>query len=177
MIVYLIISFLINKKVSSECFEKCLECTELGNSTYHKCTSCLNENTYLFESNCYYTYELPHCYLSSVDNEFHYCSENCYECGNEEETCLSCKRGYSYNSELNNCNHCDVNKYIYVSDEAELCQGLENGRFTCQLNYTKCTDIDIGIENYECPREYPLFLIGTETKECALEKFVNTYNI
>ena len=169
MIVYLITSFIIHKIVT-ECYEKCLECTELGDATDHKCTSCF-ENNYLLENNCYYDYELPQCYLSSLDNKFHYCSENCYECKENEDKCMSCKRGYKYNSELYTCTICDSNKYIYISDEAELCQGLENGRFDCRLKYTICTDIDKSLENYECPREYPLFLVGTETKECALEKY------
>ena len=176
MIVYLIISFIIHKIVT-QCYDKCLECTELGDDTNHKCTSCKYENNYLLETNCYYDYELPQCYLSSVDNQFHYCSENCYECKENEEKCMSCKRGYKYNSELYTCTICDSNKYIYVSDEVELCQGLENGRFACGLKYTICTDIDKSLENYECPREYPLFLVGTETKECALEKYESSTHI
>ena len=46
MIVYLIISFIINK-IISECYDRCLECTELGNSIYNHCSSCkyTTENT------------------------------------------------------------------------------------------------------------------------------------
>ena len=64
MIVYLIISFIINK-IISECYDRCLECTELGDSIYNHCSSCKYINSYLLGTNCYYDYELPHCYLNS----------------------------------------------------------------------------------------------------------------
>ena len=57
-------------------------------------------------TNCYYEYELPHCYLNSNDNIFYMCSDNCYECINDADTCMSCNRGYSYNSNENKCIHC-----------------------------------------------------------------------
>ena len=64
MIIYLIISFIINK-IISECYERCLECSELGNFNNNYCLSCKYNNTYLLGTNCYYDYELPHCYLNS----------------------------------------------------------------------------------------------------------------
>ena len=171
MIVYLIFPIIINK-ILSECYDRCNECTELGDSTYHKCNSCKYPNTYLLDTNCYYDYELPHCYFNSDDSKFYFCSNDCYECNNNANECVSCYRGYSYNSDTKTCTPCNSNTYIYVSDGVELCKTLENGRFACELKFTECTDININTENHECPRKYPLLIEGSETKECALEKYV-----
>ena len=167
MLAYLIVSFIINKIVS-QCYDKCKECIELGNSTYHKCTSCNNSDEYLFGTNCYKAYDLPHCYFNSSDSKFYLCSDECYECENNANECISCNRGYKYNSDTKTCDKC-LNTYIYVLDAYELCRGLDDGRSACILKNTTCTNIDINSENYECPREYPLFLQGTDTKECAYE--------
>ena len=171
MVNYIIFLFII-KKILSDCFDRCITCTEEGNQDYHYCLSC-KDDMYLKvgSNNCYYDYELPGLYLDS-DNIFYYCSENCYECINNQNTCMSCRRGFEYDKETKTCINCYLNfpnKYIFVSDEYENCQGLESSRYTCQLKSTKCTNIDINTENYECPREYPLFLQGTDTKECVYE--------
>ena len=175
MLAYLIVTIIINKIVS-ECYDRCLECTELGDSADNKCTSCKYEGQYLLETNCYSYYELPHCYFNSADSKFYYCSDDCYECENNANECISCNRGYKYNSDTKTCTKCP-NTYIYVLDAYELCRGLDNGRFACTLKHTTCTDLDINTENYECPREYPLFLQGTDTKECAFEIYNSSTHI
>ena len=169
----LIFVFLINK-IYCECFYKCQSCTEfLGDSTYHNCTACNSGLYFLTNSqNCYYDYELPKAYFNSIDEIFYLCSDNCYECINNANTCTNCNRGYQLNNELNICQKCIVeypNTYIFVSDEIENCKGGVDSMFICELKKTKCTEININTDNFECPREYPLFFQGTETKECTLE--------
>ena len=169
----IIIFFVLLNKIYCQCFDRCETCTEfLGDSTYHNCTACKPGLGLYFlnnSQNCYYDYELPKAYFNSVYQKFYLCSENCYECS-DENSCISCNRGYQLES--NNCQKCierNPNTYIFVSDEIENCKGGTNSMYICELKKTKCTEIDINTDNFECPREYPLFFQGTETKECILE--------
>ena len=174
---FLITIFLLDK-ILCECYERCITCTEeIGSFYYHNCLTCKEEMYLLDDSNnCYYIHELPGYYLYT-NNIFYSCSENCYECIDNSDKCKSCNRGYEYNKELNSCSICSLNKYIYVLDGIELCQGLEKSIFTCELKFTTCTDVDINTENYECPRDYPLFLQDNGVKECSMEIYNSSIHI
>ena len=166
---------LLIKKIICECYYRCIECQEDATPDFlnHYCKTCIN-NTYLLvnSKNCYYTYELPNYYLDSSTNKFQSCSStnNCYECLDSSTTCKSCKRGYEYNENLNNCEICNSDNYIYVLDDVENCQGGESGISKCKKKITKCADISTNTENYECPRNYPLFRITDDSfYNCAME--------
>ena len=165
----IIIIFLIIKNIfASECYYRCKTCShEYIDYAHMGCETCI-ENTYLLEeyTSCYYTYELPGMYLTSL-KKYEYCSENCYECIDEPTKCISCKRGYTHIKSSNTCEQCNLNNYYFVNNAIEHCQEGELSIFTCQLEYTKCTNININTENFECPREYPLLI--NNKKECALE--------
>ena len=104
----IIIIFLIIKNIfASECYYRCKTCShEYIDNDHVGCETCI-ENTYLLEeyTSCYYTYELPGLYLTSL-KKYEYCSENCYECIDEPTKCISCKRGYTHIKSSNTCEQC-----------------------------------------------------------------------
>ena len=159
--------------------ERCLTCInnpshETG-FLYHNCETC-KEGLYLMidTDNCYYNYELPGSYLNIDRNQYEYCSSNslCYECINSPTNCISCLRGSEYDKTSNSCRKCDINYYIYVLESPENCQMKDKSEFACKLKIAKCSDIQIINDNYECPIDYPLFIIGESgEKECVMEAY------
>ena len=168
-------------KIIDACHWKCRECTEETSDDYHHyCTSCIdNTNFMVGGSNCYFSHELPGLYFDSSTNKYEFCSagDNCYECFGSSTTCKSCKRGAQYNENLNQCDLCDTNYYINVLNNVENCQGGEQSTFTCNLYITKCTNINIDNDNYECPRDYPLFLENDNNyHSCVMEVYIQDYH-
>ena len=167
------IFFLVFHKIISEdiiCHERCEICTSTYTTDSQQCDTC-KENTFLLEGtrNCYYDYELPHFYLDEI---FKMCQNNCYECTDNSDICISCNRGSQFNEETRHCEPCNTDEYIYVSDGIEDCYLPFKNFYTCELKYTKCSGETIR-DNFECPREYPLLNDSSTPKECVLENYNN----
>ena len=159
------------------CSWKCSSCVTtssyITDDYHHNCAGCIDNTNFMVNStNCYYSHELPGLYLDSGTNKYEYCSteQNCYECFGASTTCKSCLRGSEYDENTNTCRQCDINYYMKVIDGVENCQGKEQSTFTCKLKITKCTDININTDNFECPRDYPLlFTDASGGKQCSME--------
>ena len=121
------------------------------------------------EKNCFYDYEKPNYYIDSSTFTLKPCLNNCYQCN--ESQCLSCIRGYQLNQETFQCEQCSSNEYIYVLDEIEFCEASERNIYYCELKYTECSGINIYLDNFECPREFPL--LKEDSNECVLEYVPN----
>ena len=169
-----ILFFLFIKKIISIiiCHERCKTCSFNSTPESFECDSCIN-GTYLMEDskNCYYDYELPNYYL---DNDtLKPCSSPCYECIGNTNNCESCIEGYSYNKESHSCEQCPSTEYIFILYSPENC--LSKIYSSCKLNETTCSKIKIE-NDFECPREYPLYIEEEEKKQCVLKYFENNYN-
>ena len=172
---YLIIIAL--TKILSQCHWKCKTCDNPPiDQDHHECISCIDNANFMVNSNnCYFVHELPGLYFNSNTDQYEFCSssDNCYECYGSPTLCKSCKKGYEYNENLNKCEQCNFSNYIYVLDGVENCQDGEKSVFTCKLKHTKCTNININTENYECPRDYPLFALDQNNiKNCLMDVYV-----
>ena len=168
------------KDISSSdiCSDRCLTCVQNPeheyDEFYQNCETC-KEGLHLLDEtvNCYYDYELPGFYFDSNYNAFKQCLReyNCYEC-DSPTNCLSCLRGSEYEDNIYWCEPCNINYYIYVLESPENCQMKDKSEFACKLKITKCSDIPITNDNYECPTDYPLFIIGESgEKECVMEAY------
>ena len=135
------IFYLILKHLLCACHWKCSTCTEYSDTDAgHKCITCIgNAYKLILSNNCYFSYELPRCFLTQ-DYIFDYCSSDCYECTDNPNKCLSCNRGYALNEIDNTCTVCDSNYYKYVLDGIEQCQGGVNSMYICELKKTICTN-------------------------------------
>ena len=163
--------------------ERCSNCmsnpSRENDFYYHNCESCKDQLYLLINTNnCYYNYELPGFYINSITNQFEPCSSDCYECINSPTECISCLRGEEYNEISNNCRECDINNYIYILESPENCQMKEESEYCCKLMITKCSDIPITNNDYECPIDYPLLFIGySGEKECTMEAYNQTIHV
>ena len=178
IIVYiLLIKF--KKYVSeSNCFRTCQTCNEGSNDIDNECISCI-EGTYMLlnSKNCYYQFELPKCYLDASIEMFNYCSSSCYECLVNENNCISCPRKYLINEQNQCIDTCPENEYIYILDGKEKCQGNKEGNkdtFNCELKITICSNISLNEKDFECPKEYPIFI---NNNECTNEFNENNNNL
>ena len=154
------------------CHERCLTCSSNFTSTSNECDTCIS-GTYLVEGekNCFHEHEKPDYYIDSTTNILRPCQNNCYQCN--ESRCLSCIRGYQINQETFECEQCPTDEYIYIMDKIEFCEGSTKTFFTCELKETKCSGKSTNLENFECPREFPLLKEGTN--ECVLEYLNSSY--
>ena len=118
--------------------------------------------------NCYYDYELPNYYLDN--NILKPCSSPCYECIDNTNNCKSCIEGYSYNKKSQACEQCPSKEYIFILYSPENC--LSKLYSACKLKETTCSKIEIK-DDFECPREYPLYIEEEDKKECVLEYLEN----
>ena len=169
-----ILFFVFIKKIKCNiiCHERCLTCSSNSTLDSFECDSCI-EKTYLMENtkNCYYDYEFPNYFLD--DNILRPCLSPCYECIGNNNNCKSCVEGYSYNKETQTCEQCPSDQYIFILYSPENCHSKIYS--TCNLKETNCSKINID-GNFECPREYPLYVEEEEKKKCVLEYFENNYN-
>jgi len=164
--------------------ERCSNCVNSPSHEtdfyYHNCETCKEELYLLIETNnCYYNYELPGFYITST-NMFEPCSSenNCYECIDSPTKCISCLRGAEYDETSNSCIKCNTNNYMYILESPENCQMKEESEYACELKITKCTDIPITNNDYECPLDYPLLFTGElGEKECTMETYINSNHI
>ena len=153
-----------------ECHSNCQNCIEYSNNNEDmKCTSCASGLYFIFNtSNCDYKYNYVNYYLNETDNKLYPCSllvnSNCYECNpylNTSGKCLSCERGYIYNSDTNECIKCKENEYAIIINNFDGCHGSFQFSF-CDKYITYCFNLEN--ENIICPDGAPIF--DNLTKSC-----------
>ena len=175
MLYLVILIFIIQIKsddpVEIVCHERCQICSANPTESSQECDTCKervrvkydNEIIYFAEGtkNCYADHEKPDYYIS--EGILKKCPNHCYQCQNEN-LCLSCERGYVKNGET--CEKCPEDRYTFITDALEYCEGTHKNFYHCKLKYTICSYVDI---NYaiECPKEQPL--LRADAKECVLE--------
>ena len=94
-------------------------------------------------STCVEREEYPNYYIE--DNILKKCFHPCYECSgppddNDNLNCLSCLRGYEYDSVLKKCIKCPKNKYKYIYTSYD--SSLNSNEKFCKKEITKCTAIN-----------------------------------
>ena len=176
---YLIILLLIIQIQSDDpldntivCHERCQTCSTFATTDSQECDTCVATATVKYpneliypvegEKNCNADHERPDHYISG--GILKKCPNHCYQC-NDENSCLSCERGYSLNGVT--CDKCSEDKYTLITDALEYCQASHKNFYHCKLKYTTCSNIVVNEVDVECPKEHPL--LRTDEKECVLE--------
>ena len=129
---------------------------------------------YLLEDSSIYVdiNKYPNYYISN-DNRLKKCDYPCYECSssssdNNNQNCLSCERGYEFDSTSNSCIKCPKNAYKYIYTSYNTC--INSNEEFCKKVYTKCTLLTDELFK-ECPLDIP-FLIKAK-KMCVDKKVCN----
>lgn len=132
-------------------------------------SNCPSPSQYILEntSTCVEREEYPDYYIEN--NILKKCFHPCYECSgppddNDNLNCLSCLRGYEYDSVLNKCVKCPKNKYKYIYTSYDSC--LNSNEKFCKKEKTKCTVITDKIFK-GCPLDIPILI---ESKKMCVEK-------
>ena len=122
---------------------------------------------YLLEDSSIYVdkNEYPNYYIS--ENKLRKCDYPCYECSSSSnennQNCLSCERGYEYDSETNSCIKCPRNRYKYIYSSYNSC--IYSNEEYCKKEITKCTLLT-DEEFKECPLDLPIFI---ESKKMCID--------
>ena len=130
------------------CYSSCETCSSIGNSSNHKCDSCI-ANAYPLENsmNCHLTPPGGY-YLDREAWKYKACSSHCFSCNNNED-CLMCNKDYKL---LNIYTHNELDKTCVQS-----CSLNENWFFnTSNSNEFTCTTM--------CPPEFSCY--NKETRQC-----------
>ena len=115
---YYFLDTLENPNLYKKCYDECLTCSGVGDSSDFKCIAC-KENGYKIENtnNCYYS--TPTYYFLDTDNLYKKCYDSCLECNGVGDStnhkCLTCKDS-SY-KKIYNTNNCvtSLPQYYYES--------------------------------------------------------------
>ena len=95
-----------------------------------------------------------------IDNDIlKKCDYPCYEClessNDDNHNCISCERGYEFDSSTNSCIKCPKNRYKYIYSSNNTCINSNEG--FCKKEITKCTlltdELFIG-----CPSDLPVLI-------------------
>ena len=122
---------------------------------------------YLLEDSSIYVdrNDYPNYYIN--DNKLRKCDHPCYECSSESDesnqNCLSCERGYEFDSETNSCIKCPKNRYKYIYSSYNTC--IYSNEDYCKKEITKCTLLT-DEEFKECPLDIPIFI---ESKKMCID--------
>ena len=98
IILYILFIFRYILIYSIECYNSCLNCTDLGDENNHKCNECLN-NYYFLENtnNCYSLNNISKNYFL-FQNKLYKCNSRCENCSNFPEkysdNCIYCSDNY-----------------------------------------------------------------------------------
>ena len=98
---YILIIYRIILIYSIDCYNSCLNCTELGDEKNHKCSECLNN--YYFLENTYNCYP-----FNKIDKNYILFQNKLYKCDSRCKTCSDFPEKYS-----DNCIYCSKN-YIKI---------------------------------------------------------------
>ena len=108
----------------------------------------------------------PNYYINN-DNKLKKCDYPCYECSSasdeNNQNCLSCVRGYEFDSTLNSCIKCPKDRYKYIYSSYNTC--INSTEEFCKKELTKCTLLTD--ESFQiCPLDLPIFI---ESKKMCLD--------
>ena len=107
-------------------------------------------------------------YYVDIDNVLKKCKYPCYECSKDEDddnqNCLSCERGYEFDSSTNSCIKCPKDKYKYIYSSYNTC--INSNEDYCKKEVTKCTLLTDEIFK-GCPKELPILI---ESKKICVSK-------
>ena len=130
--------------------------------------SCISPE-YLLEDTtlCVEKEQYPNYYVDN-DNILKKCDYPCYECSKASDeinqNCLSCERGYQFDSITNNCIKCPKNKYKYIYSSYDTC--IDSNEKYCKKEITKCTLLTYDLFK-GCPLELPILI---ESKKMCVSK-------
>ena len=134
--------------------------------------SCQNVSQYLLENTtlCVERNKFPNYYIDG--DTLKKCEHPCYEClgssDEENQNCLSCLRGYEFDSSRNKCIKCPKNKYKYIYSSYDTCN-YSNKEF-CKKEITKCTVYTDKLFK-GCPIEIPILI---QSKKMCVGKNICT---
>ena len=145
------------------CHSNCEHCFMDSNDDENmKCISCKSDFKFIFNtSNCVNASFYPNYYLNKIDSILYPCSlfsnENCYECNPYSENkgkCLSCKQGFIFNNDTQECQRCKDNEIPIIISDFEGCKGNFSLSY-CDKFITYCKTPENKENN--CPDEAPIF--------------------
>ena len=164
---------LISSTLEDNCHRYCKSCLKYSSDDYDmKCTSCINNYYFLFNSsNCVSKEYYSNYYINQTDLILYPCSSildtNCYECDpylDSTGKCLSCIPGYKYNNETNECEKCKENEFPVILSNFDNCINISSDHQYCDLYTTYCKPLENN-EEIVCPDEAPFF--DNLTKSCS----------
>ena len=111
----------------------------------------------------------PNYYIDTDnDNILKKCDYPCYECSKASDeinqNCLSCERGYEFDSITNSCIKCPKDKYKFIYNSYNTCN--DANETYCKKEITKCTLLTEALFK-GCPPELPVLI---ESKKMCVSK-------
>jgi hypothetical protein len=114
----------------------------------------------------------PNYYIDN-NNILKKCDYPCYECSDSSDdynqNCISCERGYEFDSTTNSCIKCPKNRYKYIYSSYNNC--INSNEEYCKKEITKCSlftdELFIG-----CPSDIPILI---ESKKSCVAKNICNY--
>ena len=149
-----------------KCYDTCGSCETLGDSTDHKCTSCIANYHFIYTSpgQCYpEDKKCDRCYLDEGDNTYKKCYEACSACSKggsfDDHNCDACAKAsngsyilhFMFNDTGNCYDDCDMPDGLYLDESDNTfkkcysrCQNCEFPGDDTTHNCTQCLKDDAG---------------------------------
>ena len=109
----------------------------------------------------------PNYYVDN-NNILKKCDYPCYECSDASDdynqNCISCERGYEFDSTTNSCIKCPKNRYKYIYSSYNTC--IDANENFCRKEITKCSLFTEELF-IECPSDIPVLI---ESKKMCVAK-------